>query len=117
MATELADLVVAGINRATASLARDYGGSRIDTEARRFRHDPRWRSAYKGHMANHRGGIKPLQEPEIGEIGSVASPQKLAEATQTGICWDDGDQNCEELEKSIGAALNQRKKAAEAALR
>jgi uncharacterized protein YhfF len=28
MATELADLVIAGIKRATASLARDYGAGR-----------------------------------------------------------------------------------------
>ena len=35
MTTELADLVMAGIKRATASLARDYGEGRDpDTEAR-----------------------------------------------------------------------------------
>jgi uncharacterized protein YhfF len=33
MATELADLVVAGIKRATASLARDYGEGREPTPA------------------------------------------------------------------------------------
>src|SRR5215471_14291262 len=38
MAIELADLVITGIKRATASLARDYGeGSRADAESRRFR--------------------------------------------------------------------------------
>jgi uncharacterized protein YhfF len=35
MATELADLVIAGIKRATASLARDYGdGPRTHAETR-----------------------------------------------------------------------------------
>ena len=34
MATELADLVIAGIKRATASLARDYGEGREPTPSR-----------------------------------------------------------------------------------
>jgi hypothetical protein len=56
MATGLVDLVVAGIKRATASLARDYGDGREPIPwARRFRHDPRRRGASAVYLADHRG--------------------------------------------------------------
>jgi len=56
MATELADLAVTGIKRGDCQLGTGLRrGSRIDTEARRFRHDVRRRRASTVHLANERG--------------------------------------------------------------
>ena len=56
MATELADLEMAGIKRGTISLARDYGEGREPMpKPGDFRHDARRRTASTVHLANHRG--------------------------------------------------------------
>ena len=65
MATELAGLAIAGIKRATASLARDYGEGREPMpKPGDFRYDARRRTASTVHLANHRGTIKPLSQAD-----------------------------------------------------
>ena len=64
MATELADLAIAGVKTAAEVGTRLWAGARAYAETRRFRYRARRRSASAVHLANDHVTIEPLSQAD-----------------------------------------------------